>query len=36
MQAVLTLGERNPQDTQTEKHRHIHKKDKEVPELQPA
>jgi transposase-like protein len=36
MQAVLALGERNSQDSQTEKRRHIHKKDKEVAELQPA
>jgi putative transposase len=36
MQAVLALGERNSQDPQPEKRRHIHKQDKEVPELQPA
>jgi len=36
MQAVLALAERNSQESQTEKQRHIHNKDKEVPELQPA
>jgi putative transposase len=35
MQAVLALSERNSQDSQTEKHRHI-AKEKEVAQLQPA
>jgi putative transposase len=35
MQAVLALSERNSQDSQTEKHRHI-EKEKEVAQLQPA
>ena len=36
MQAVLALDEQNSQDRQTEKRRHIHKKEKEVAQLQPA
>jgi hypothetical protein len=35
MQAALALSERNSQDSQTEKHRHI-EKEKEVAQLQPA
>jgi len=36
MQAVLALAEQNSQDPQTEKRRHINKKEKEVAQLQPA
>ena len=36
MQAVLAFGERNSQDPQIQKRRHIHKEDKEVAQLQPA